>query len=99
MENSPNTNKNNFNNNFENLNVEKTIFEPYNKNIDIVRLDNENFLDKNQNIKDIVANSKNRYTSPSKYLQERNYLNHLAINNYIFNNTNKINFENQLRPT
>ena len=107
LENSPNTNKNNFNNNFENLNVEKTIFEPYNKNIDIVRLDNENFLDKNQNtkilnenqnIKDIVANSKNRYTSPSKYLQERNYLNHLAINNYIFNNTNKINFENQLRP-
>ena len=36
-------------------------------------------------IKDIVEHSKNRYSSPSKYLQDQSYLNHLAISNSILN--------------
>ena len=78
--------------------------DPYNKNIDIVRLNNENILDiKNsklspeENIKDLVQRSRQGYTSPSKYLQDKSYLNHLAITNSISNIKN-INIDNQLRP-
>ena len=77
--------------------------DPYNKNIDIVRLNNDNTLEKNQkilpneSIKDLVDRSKKGYTSPSKYLQDKSYLNHLAISNSLFNSTNK-NFDNQLNP-
>ena len=87
----------------ENLNVKKTS-DPYNKNIDIVRLDNENYLENknnkllnnaNTNIKDLVEHSKNRYSSPTKYLQDKSYLNHLAISSTNKNNTN---FDDQLRP-
>ena len=90
----------------EDLNIKKTTSDPYNKNIDIVRLDNDNYLDnkkedilnkENTNIKDIVEHSKNRYTSPTKYLQDKSYLNHLAINSARLNNNNK-NLDNQLRP-
>ena len=95
--------KNNF---LEELNLKKTNVDPYNKNIDIVRLDNENYLEKknktllnkeNANIKDIVEHSKNRYSSPSKYLQDQSYLNHLAISNSLLNKDDK-NLDNQLRP-
>jgi hypothetical protein len=97
--NSPNKDKN------EELNIKKTTSDPYNKNIDIVRLDNDNYLEnkkddllnkENPNIKDLVEHSKNRYTSPTKYLQDKSYLNHLAINSSLLN-TNK-NLDNQLRP-
>ena len=62
--NSPNKDKN------EELNIKKTTSDPYNKNIDIVRLDNDNYLEnkkddllnkENPNIKDLVEHSKNRY--------------------------------------
>ena len=95
--------KNNF---LEELNLKKTNVDPYNKNIDIVRLDNENYLEKknktllnkeNANIKDIVEHSKNRYSSPSKYLQDQSYLNHLAISNSLLNKDDK-NLDSQLRP-
>ena len=104
--NSPNMNNNirsdnilEKNNIFEDLSNKKTS-DPYNKNIDIVRLDNENYLENknnkvlNNNIKDLVEHSKNRYNSPTKYLQDKSYLNHLAISS---NNNNK-NFDIQLRP-
>ena len=77
--------------------------DPYNKNIDIVRLNNDNTLENNhkilpnESIKDLVDRSKKGYTSPSKYLQDKSYLNHLAISNSLFNTSNK-NFDNQLRP-
>ena len=102
--NSPNIDDNKTNNIFEDLSIKKTTSDPYNKNIDIVRLDNDNYLENNRNnkyfnkdnpnIKDLVEHSKNRYTSPTKYLQDKSYLNHLAINSSL---TNK-NFDNQLRP-
>jgi len=88
--------------NIDDLANKKSI-DPYNKNIDIVRLNNDNTLEKNQkilpneSIKDLVDRSKKGYTSPSKYLQDKSYLNHLAISNSLFNSTNK-NFDNQLRP-
>ena len=105
--NSPNVNNTNKDNQNipDDLNLKKTTSDPYNKNIDIVRLDNENYLDNKNNkilneakdIKDLVEHSKNRYTSPSKYLQDKSYLNHLAISNSLANTNNK-NFDNQLRP-
>jgi hypothetical protein len=105
--NSPNVNNTNIDNKNipDDLNLKKTTSDPYNKNIDIVRLDNENYLDNKNNkilndkkdIKDLVEHSKNRYTSPSKYLQDKSYLNHLAISNSLAN-TNNRNFDNQLRP-
>ena len=73
--------------------------DPYNINIDILRLNNENYIDRknkfmngaNINIKDLVKNSKQGFTSPSKYLQDKGYMNHMALNN-----TNYNNYENQL---
>ena len=88
----------------EDINNKKIISDPYNKNIDIVRLDNENYLENkntellnggNKNIKQIMEKSRNRYTSPTKYLQDKSYLNHLAISNSLLNN-NKL--DNQLKP-
>ena len=86
------------NNILEDLNKKQS--DPYNKNIDIVRLDNENYLDNKtsatNNIKDLVDKSKNRYSSPTKYLQDKSYLNHLAISSSITSKNN--NLDNQLRP-
>jgi len=69
---------------------------PYNKNIDIVRLNNENILEGNQNklepdenLKDLVNKVKKRYSSPSKYLQEKHTMNHFSINNGLFCSNNK----------
>ena len=77
--------------------------DPYNKNVDIVRLNNENILDGNQknmetdgNIKDLVNRAKKGYSSPSKYLQDKNYMNHVAISNALFNSNSK-KFDTQLR--
>ena len=90
----------------EDLNIKKIINLPYNKNIDIVRLENENYYDKkndilfNQgknNIKDLVDKSKNRYTSPTKYLQDKSYLNHLAINSILVNKKDQL-LDNELKP-
>ena len=81
--------------------------EPYNKNIDIVRLNNENILDDknkklslNENIKDLVNRSKKMYTSPSKYLEDQSFLNHLAVttNSVSDKNINNLTNCNQLRP-
>ena len=103
---SPNPTNKIKNNILEELNLKKTNIDPYNKNIDIVRLDNENYLEKknknllnkqNTNIKDLVEHSKNRYSSPSKYLQDQSYLNHLAISNSLLNKDDK-NLDNQLKP-
>ena len=90
------------------MNIEDTeakkFNDPYNKNIDIVRLNNENYYfvnnKNNQNlngnhtdIKELVKNSRHGYTSPTKYLQDKNYINHLAMNN-----KNYYNNGTQLRP-
>ena len=102
--NSSNQNNNNEIKVIDDLNNKKTT-DPYNKNIDIVRMDNENYLDnkthkllnEDKNIKEIVQKSKNRYTSPTKYLQDKSYLNHLAISNILINTDNN-KLDNQLGP-
>ena len=73
--------------------------DPYSKNIDIVRLDNEKYLEnksQNGNIKELVNKSKNRYSSPTKYLIDKSYINHIAINSSMTYRKN--NFDNQLKP-
>ena len=83
------------------LSNKKINNDPYNKNIDIVRLDNDNYIEKNNqmeieenmDIKQLVKNSRQGYTSPTKYLQDKSYINHLAINN-----KNYFNIGTQLRP-
>ena len=77
--------------------------DPYNKNVDIVRLNNENILEGNQNklepnenIKDLVNRAKKGYSSPSKYLQDKNYMNNMAVTNAIFSSNIK-KFDTQLR--
>ena len=73
--------------------------DPYSKNIDIVRLDNEKYLEnksQNDNIKELVNKSKNRYSSPTKYLIDKSYINHIAINSSMTYRKN--NFDNQLKP-
>ena len=96
--NSPSKNMN------QDSNIKKTATYSYNKNIDIVRLDNDNYLEnkkdgilnkENQNIKELIEHSKNRYISPTKYLQDKSYINHLAINSSLLNNKN---LDNQLKP-
>ena len=72
-----------------NKNLENNI-DAYDKNISMVRLNNErtledyNKLKKNKevnNIKELVKNSKQRYSSPTKYLQEKASLHYLALSN------------------
>jgi len=83
------------------LSNKKINNDPYNKNIDIVRLDNDNYIEKNNqmeieenmDIKQLVKNSRQGYTSPTKYLQDKSYINHLAVNN-----KNYFNIGTQLRP-
>ena len=77
--------------------------DPYNKNVDIVRLNNENILEgvqsklePNENIKDLVNRARKGYSSPSKYLQDRNYMNHFAMSNAL-HNSNAKKFDTQLR--
>ena len=90
------------NNIYNDLNLSKKPSDPYNKNIDIVRLNNENYIDNmgkfknnidnNIDIKELVKSSRQGYTSPSKYLQDKSYINHLAMNNKNYN------YGAQLRP-
>ena len=86
----------------EDLSNKKISNDPYNKNIDIVRLNNDNYIERKNNhmeieenvdIKKLVQNSRQGYTSPTKYLQDKSYINHLAINN-----KNYYNIGTQLRP-
>lgn len=56
-------------------NIENDL-DPYNQNISFVRLNNERTLETNnkdniKNIKEVIDNSKQRYSSPTKYLQEK----------------------------
>ena len=91
-----------------NINIENNI-DPYDKNISMVRLNNERTLDdynkikknkdKNKNdkddknnLKELVDISKQRYSSPTKYLQEKAGLNSLALMN------KNINYEKNLCP-
>ena len=67
--------------------------DAYNKNISMVRLNNERTLGENNkfkklkskdynnkdNLKEFINNSKQRYSSPTKYLQEKASLNSLAL--------------------
>ena len=79
--------------------------DPYNKNISMVRLNNERTLGDNklkklksndynnkENIKELMDNSKQRYSSPTKYLQEKASLNSLALMN------KDIDYEKNLLP-
>ena len=77
--------------------------DQYLKNIDIVRFNNDSILEKrnklesSENIKDLVEQSKKRYTSPSRYLQDKSYINHLAISNTLTSRNSQV-LDNQLRP-
>ena len=94
----------------ENINV------AYNKNISMVRLNNERTLEdynkykqlksndfnNKDKIKEVIDRSTQRYSSPTKYLQEKAGLNSLALmnrNNIDFDkNLNPINEENEFQP-
>ena len=83
-------------------NINKKV-DPYNKNIDIVRLNNENILEgnsrnlePNENIKDLVNRAKKGYSSPSKYLQDKKYNNRFNLSNALFTSNSK-KFDTQLR--
>ena len=83
-------------NTFDDVEMKKNTNDPYNKNIDIVRCANQNFIDnnnKNLDIRDLVKSSRQGYTSPTKYLQDKGYINRLAVNN-----KNYYNIGTQLRP-
>ena len=94
----------------ENINV------AYNKNISMVRLNNERTLEdynkykqlksndfnNKDKIKEVIDRSTQRYSSPTKYLQEKAGLNSLALmnrNNIDYDkNLNPINEENEFQP-
>ena len=62
-------------NGLEIKNLENSI-NPYDKNISIVRLDNEGTFENEKkeslnNINEVIENSHQRYSSPTKYLQEK----------------------------
>jgi hypothetical protein len=88
--------------------------DPYNKNISMVRLNNDgtigdynklknlksNEYNNKENIKELMDNSRQRYSSPTRYLQEKASLNSLALMNKDINyekNLNPINEENEFQ--
>ena len=75
----------------------KNNLERYNKNISFVRFNNEGTLEKNikenpNDLKQILNNTKHRYSSPTKYLQEKR-----TLDNLVLMNKNR-NFETNLMP-
>ncbi len=94
----------------------ENINEAYNKNISMVRLNNERTLEdynkykqlksndfnNKDKIKEVIDRSTQRYSSPTKYLQEKAGLNSLALmnrNNIDYDkNLNPINEENEFQP-
>jgi len=76
---------------YTNVNKESSNIDPYNKNISMVRLNNDVILedynkikkgkDSQSDLKELMDNSKQRYSSPTKYLQEKAGLNSLALIN------------------
>jgi len=87
---------------YTNVNKESSNIDPYNKNISMVRLNNDVILedynkikkgkDSQSDLKELMDNSKQRYSSPTKYLQEKAGLNSLALIN------SNINYEKNLGP-
>ena len=105
-------NENEINDNKKNNN--DNINEAYNKNISMVRLNNERTLEDNkkfkqikskdynnkEQLKDVIDSSTQRYSSPTKYLQEKAGLNSLALLNKNIDcdkNLNPINEENEFQ--
>ena len=84
---------------------------PYDKNISMVRLNNERTVEdykklkskdfnNKENIKEFIDKSKQRYSSPTKYLQEKAGINSLALMNKDIDyekNLNPINEENEFQ--
>ena len=84
---------------------------PYDKNISMVRLNNERTVEdykklkskdfnNKENIKEFIDKSKQRYSSPTKYLQEKVGINSLALMNKDIDyekNLNPINEENEFQ--
>ena len=71
--------------------------EVYSKNISMVRFGNDtdfesNKIIKNERLQNLVDDSKQRYTSPTKYLQEKASINSLALLN------REIDYDKQLGP-
>ena len=84
--NSPQFKEEKINNIFTDLNLNKKNSETY-KNCDLLRLNNENIYkseeknEKKLNLNEILKKSKKGYNSPTKYLEEKSFIDHLAINN------------------
>ena len=86
---------------FSNKKIENNI-DPYDKNISMVRLNNDVTLedynklkkgkDSKSDLKELMDHSKQRYSSPTKYLSEKVGLNSLALLN------KDINYEKNLCP-
>jgi hypothetical protein len=79
------------------LNNERTLED----NPRIKKLKSKDFINNKDNIKDVIDRSKQRYTSPTKYLQEKAGLNSLALMNRNIDfdkNLNPINEENEFQP-
>ena len=87
---------------YTNENKENSNIDPYDKNISMVRLNNDVTLedynklkkgkDSQSDLKELMDNSKQRYSSPTKYLREKAGLNSLALIN------SNINYEKNLCP-
>ena len=86
---------------FTNKKIENNV-DPYDKNISMVRLNNDVTLedynkikkgkDSKSDLKELMDNSRQRYSSPTKYLSEKVGLNSLALLN------KDINYEKNLCP-
>ena len=86
---------------FTNKKIENSV-DPYDKNISMVRLNNDVTLedynklkkgkDSKSDLKELMDNSRQRYSSPTKYLSEKVGLNSLALMN------RNINYEKNLCP-
>ena len=86
---------------FTNKKIENSV-DPYDKNISMVRLNNDVTLedynklkkgkDSKSDLKELMDNSRQRYSSPTKYLSEKVGLNSLALMN------KDINYEKNLCP-
>ena len=86
---------------FTNKKIENSV-DPYDKNISMVRLNNDVTLedynklkkgkDSKSDLKELMDNSRQRYSSPTKYLSEKVGLNSLALMN------RDINYEKNLCP-
>ena len=73
----------------------------YNKNISMVRLNNDSDIDhnnteiKNEELKNLVKDSKEKYTSPTKYLKDKKSIHSMALFNKYYDYNKQLNTINE----